>query len=413
MVFDTPTLFLCVTIAGYAGSAILFAFQKVWKSRSRACSQSLFLWSAGLFVTGNGSVLIGLRGTIPDEFSIILANALIVLGTGLRRGGFAAFLGRPRFLGGYAAIALLWIALCFYPPFMNSFISRVNFMQVCLIGSCLWVIWMAFRQNPENLKSAKLLGVTNIIECAAYVWFVIHQNILLFPTFLSVFQQDFMTAYLVTILASIIMTMVLPACMVIERASHRFKEEALKDPLTGLSNRRAVLNEAEDWIGSLSERASEVSYTLVLFDLDDIAAIKKRFGPEMNDSVLQLFGRVLAEEFKPPAMIGRIEGETFIAILPDTNKEISFLTVQKTSRKFTNTFQDASNGKFGVSVCAGLVTATSDSPVERVMEAAYKGVSSAKRKGRAQIVAMDLAANGSLKQTLATGEFASLRRKAA
>jgi diguanylate cyclase (GGDEF)-like protein len=411
MAFDTPTLFLCVTIAGFAGSAILLLFHFIWRTRSRACSQSLLLWSAGLFITGNGTVLIGLRGSVPDEFSIILANILILLGTGLRRAGFAAFLGRPRLVGLYVAIAGLWLALCFYTPFLDSFLSRVNFIQACLIGSTLWVIWMAFRQNPEKFKSVRMLGATNMIECAAYVWFVLHQNLLEFPTFLSVFSQNFMTVYLITILFSIIMTIVLPACMVIERASLRYKEQALQDALTGIPNRRAVLNDVEDWISEHADPAS--AYSLIMFGVDDLRAVNDRFTNAMGDAVLQLFGRILKETSGETAIPGRVEGELFIVFLPKVNREMSFLTAQRICRKLSVACQDASDGKLAVSVSAGLVTATTDSPLERVLEAVDRGLSSAKSKGRGQIMAMDLAPNGNLKKTLATGEFSSLKRSAA
>jgi diguanylate cyclase (GGDEF)-like protein len=411
MAFDTPTLFLCVTIAGFAGSAILLLVHFFWKTRSRACSQSLLLWSLGFFVTGNGTVLIGLRGSIPDEFSIVFANILIVLGTGLRRAGFATFLGRPRLLGLYVTMAGLWLVLCFYTPFLDSFLARVNFVQACLIGSSLWVIWMAFRQNPEKLKSAKLLGATNMIECAAYLWFVFHQNVLLFPDFLSVFPQNFMTIYLVTILFSISMTIVLPACMVIERASLRYKEQALQDTLTGLPNRRAVLNDAEDWIANHADPVG--AYSLIMFDVDGLTAVNDRFSRSMGDAVLQLFGRILKETPGETAMPGRVESANFIVFLPEGNREVSFLTAQRICRKLSIACQEASDGKLAVSVSAGLVTATTDSPLERAMEAVVRGLSSAKRQGRGQIMAMDLAPNGNLKKTMATGEFSSLRRNAA
>lgn len=411
MAFDTPTLFLCLTIAGFAGSVILLLVRFIWKTRSRACSQSLLLWSVGLFVTGNGSVLIGLRGTIPDEFSIIIANILIVLGTGFRRAGFAAFLGRPRRLSLYILAAGLWTALCFYPPFLDSFLARVNFMQACLIGSCVWVTWMAFRQNPERLKSARILGATSLVECAAYVWFTLHQNVLLYPTFLSAFSQDFMTIYLVTVLFSIIMTIVLPACMVIERATQRYKEQALHDELTGLPNRRAVLNETEDWISSRTDTIR--SYSLIMFDLESLRTVNDRFSRSLGDAVLQLFGRILKEVLPEKAICGRVEGTSFVAFLPEMNREVSFLTAQRLSKKLEFSCREASDGKLSISISAGLVSATTDTPLERALEAADRSLSAAKQQGKGQIMAMDLLPNGNLKKTLATGETSLQKRKAA
>ena len=115
MMLDTPTLFTCIMVAEFVGSAILFLFYLFWPGRSGACARSLALWSAGMLLAGFGTVLLAMRGGIPDVLSIVAANFLVILGTGMRRSGFAVFLGRRSHVWVFAALALSWLVFCTFP----------------------------------------------------------------------------------------------------------------------------------------------------------------------------------------------------------------------------------------------------------------------------------------------------------
>jgi len=411
MTLDTPTLFTCIMVAEFAGSAILFLFYLFWPARTGACARSLALWSLGMFLAGFGTVLLAMRGTIPDLFSIVAANFLVILGTGMRRSGFAVFLGERSHVWVFAVLALSWLVFCSFPSFYDSFLSRVNYVQSVLILSGLWVVWMAFWQNREKLYSARMLGLTTLVETAGFLWFTAHQNLLQFPSFLSVFPEGFMKVYLLTILFAIIMTIVLPASMVIERTLLGFKEKAHQDDLTGLSNRRAFLHKAEDWIGT--HGAPDDRYSVILFDMDDFKTVNDRFSQAMGDALLQLFARILKDTLGETAVPGRISSTQFAVFQPESSKEMALLAAQRICRRFGVECQEASRGKLMVTASVGLVTANSGTRLERSVEAAERGLQKAKKQGCAQIVAMELAPNGRLIKDVKRAGFSALRKKAA
>ena len=266
MTLDAPTLFTCLMVIEFAGGAILFLFYLFWGFSNKSRVQSLLFWSIGMFLAAIGTLLIALRGSIPDNLSIVAANALIFLGVGFRCSGFAVFLRIRGLILVYVGISTVWVALCFHPDFMGSFLARANFVQAVLIFSSLWVILMVITQNFEKLYSVKILGVTTLIETMGYVWFSFHQNQNQFPTFQSTFSEHFLITYLVILMFAITMTIVLPVAMVIERTLLHFKERAYQDDLTGLSNRRAVLDQASVWISG--HRNQKLDYSLVRFELD-------------------------------------------------------------------------------------------------------------------------------------------------
>lgn len=411
MTLDIPTLFTCIMIAEFAGSVILLVFYLFWPSRSMACSRSLALWSVGMFLAGCGTVLFALRGTAPDILSIVAANFLLILGTGIRRSGFAVFLGLRSHVWLFATIAFAWIVLYQFPEFRDNFIVRVNYVQSVMILSALWMVWMAFFENREKLYSARMLGMTTLVEAAAFMWYTVNQNILALPSFQSGYAEGFMSVYLLIVMFSIIMTIVLPASMVIERSQHGFREQALQDELTGLPNRRAFLNDAEDWI-SVNASPSGV-YSLILFDMDQFKLVNERFNQAMGDALLQLFARILKDTLAENAVPGRVGGAEFAVFLPAGDKELANLTAQRICRRFGLECQEASGGRLIVTTSVGLVSAGVSTPLERAMEAAEGGLHRAKKQGSAQIVTMDLAPNGKLVKDAKTTGFSVLRKKAA
>jgi len=90
------------------------------------------------------------------------------------------------------------------------------------------------------------------------------------------------------------------------------------DPLTGLANRSAVLA----FLGKHMDLARRHNRTLslVLSDLDHFKEINDRFGHATGDDVLQRFGDIAARRLRSSDLIGRIGGEEFLAVLPETQR---------------------------------------------------------------------------------------------
>ncbi|MCK7612073.1 GGDEF domain-containing protein [Roseibium sediminicola] len=411
MQLDTPTLFTCLMIAEFAGSVILLLFYLFWPSKNADSKRSLAMWSLGMFLAAWGTVLIALRGTIPDALSIIAANFLIILGTGMRRSGFAVFLGLRGHVWLFSIVATAWLVLCMVPEFMGSFLMRTNFVQGTLIVSGLWVVAMAFWENRERLYSVKLLGIVTLIECAGFVWFTLNQNILLFPSFLAAFPEGFTVIFLVTLLFSMIMTIVLPASMVIERSLQRFREKASQDDLTGLANRCSFLDAAEDWLQENSQ--ADTSYSLLLFEMEEFKTVNEKYSPAMGDALLQLFARILKDTLSEGAVSGRLSGTKFAVFLPETDKELTHLSAQRLCRRFALGCHEASGGKLVVTISVGAVSARVSTGLSRAMVTAEQALDKATKQGKAQIVTLDLAPNGTVKKSAGQSAFSLQRKNAA
>jgi diguanylate cyclase (GGDEF)-like protein len=97
----------------------------------------------------------------------------------------------------------------------------------------------------------------------------------------------------------------------------QLRRAATTDELTGLVNRRAFL-EALDTELARSAR-SGAPLALALIDLDHFKSVNDRFGHHGGDAVLRRFAEVARGTMRAADVIGRIGGEEFAVLMPDTN----------------------------------------------------------------------------------------------
>lgn len=89
------------------------------------------------------------------------------------------------------------------------------------------------------------------------------------------------------------------------------------DPLTGVSNRSAVLSFLEKH-ADLARRYRR-PLSLILADLDHFKDINDRFGHATGDVTLKAFGSLVLNRLRTSDLVGRIGGEEFLIVLPETH----------------------------------------------------------------------------------------------
>lgn len=102
---------------------------------------------------------------------------------------------------------------------------------------------------------------------------------------------------------------------------------ANNDSLTGLPNKRAT----EDTLKRMVAQAgrSVAPLTAVMLDLDHFKAINDRFGHAQGDEVLAAVGTNIQASLRTSDFAGRIGGEEFLILLPDTNVEGAWHVAEK------------------------------------------------------------------------------------
>jgi diguanylate cyclase len=161
-----------------------------------------------------------------------------------------------------------------------------------------------------------------------------------------------------------------------------------KDGLTGLHNRNAILHQLESMCTQAVEKKENVSVTL--FDIDDFANLNALYGHRFGDELLKYVANVLTGNFSAGNWIGRIGGDEFVVVMPDTRAETAFVFAEEVRKVIENhpLLITISENRQAVSfhVSAGVATFPADSSewvglLRKASEALYR----AKQTGRNRI----------------------------
>ena len=165
-------------------------------------------------------------------------------------------------------------------------------------------------------------------------------------------------------------------------------DQALKDPLTELPNRRAFRERIREEIDRV--RRYGVSFSLVLLDLDDFKAINDGLGFDAGDEILAWVGRILMEHTRGSDMPFRIGGEEFAVVCPSTGAD----TARFAALRLVGVIGEAQTPlahPIHVTVSAGYCSCPDHgSTYEALYRLAHRAMKRAKRNGRGQVAPAEL-----------------------
>lgn len=129
-------------------------------------------------------------------------------------------------------------------------------------------------------------------------------------------------------LVPVAITLVVAAFAVIAaEIAAQSRSESLRDPLTGLANRRWFDERLAEEMAKAERTGAPLSIALV--DLDHFKAINDRFGHAAGDEVLRQFAAVARKRLRRGDWPCRTGGEEFALLLPDTSEEEAFRIVDR------------------------------------------------------------------------------------
>jgi diguanylate cyclase (GGDEF)-like protein len=168
------------------------------------------------------------------------------------------------------------------------------------------------------------------------------------------------------------------------RLHHVVRRQAITDELTGLFNRRRFMEALDAEIARAQRLGSRLS--LLLADLDDFKRINDRFGHPAGDEALCAFAAVLRAHLRQIDTAGRLGGEEFAVLLPDTNLE-GALAVAERVRRFVGA-EPVLGDRRGVRLTASIGVAEYESGSrDDLLRRADAGLYRAKQQGKNRVAA--------------------------
>ncbi len=150
------------------------------------------------------------------------------------------------------------------------------------------------------------------------------------------------------------------------------------DELTNLWNRRHFYERFNE-LCSLSQRHSR-PLTMVMFDLDNFKSLNDTYGHQFGDAVLKCFAVILKKYCRVEDVPARLGGEEFAMILPETNIDAAFTTVERIRRHFSQ--RDVLGNRTTCTVSVGIAQLTTSDTYDTIMNKADKALYVSKNSGR-------------------------------
>jgi len=102
----------------------------------------------------------------------------------------------------------------------------------------------------------------------------------------------------------------------------QFEKLAYFDELTGIANRRKLVNLLQKEISKSKRYNSELS--IIIFDIDHFKAVNDTYGHNVGDQVLKAIATSVVNTIRTSDTLGRWGGEEFLCILPNTTANVAF-----------------------------------------------------------------------------------------
>jgi diguanylate cyclase (GGDEF)-like protein/PAS domain S-box-containing protein len=163
-------------------------------------------------------------------------------------------------------------------------------------------------------------------------------------------------------------------------AQHAVAHQALHDPVTGLSNRVALMDHLAGALVALERRPGRVA--LLFIDIDDFKRINDTLGHEAGDRVLAEVGRRLSLVARPTDTIARFGGDEFVLLCTELSDADD---LQSIGDRIMRTLREALKDGYELSVTGSVGGVfTSDPLVDpgELLRRADSAMYAAKRAGR-------------------------------
>jgi diguanylate cyclase (GGDEF)-like protein/PAS domain S-box-containing protein len=156
--------------------------------------------------------------------------------------------------------------------------------------------------------------------------------------------------------------------------------QATHDALTGLPNRRNVIEQLERDVEKAERRPA--SLVVSMCDLDSFKRINDTYGHAAGDEVLQMFAARLRNGLRQSDTVSRIAGDEFCIILRDTSYEHAWACLERVREEVRTMTFEADEVLYGVTASFGLAAWRKGFTAKDLLAAADQALYRAKSSGK-------------------------------
>jgi|GEM_PF-6764378 len=347
-------------------------------------------WASSYSAAFLALLLVMLRGTIPDVFSIVTANSMAMLCYCLSWWGNDLFFGRkPKYVFTIGLLICFVAANLYFTEVDNDLHARIIIYSACAIALALVNAFVVTRRPEIGMRLPQMLVATAYVVLAGfnvarlYATLRHGQGITIFDN-VALNMLNFLLPAACCCISAFAWSL-----MVNQRLRRRLAEIVRLDSLTRLLNRPALDEAAAQEISRCLRHHKPLS--LLKLDLDHFKQFNDQYGHKLGDKLLRQVVDTVRPLLRREDHFARSGGDAFSVLLPETPADGAYLMAERIRRaveRITMTLEDGTALRSAVSIgIATLDAQNSDLDWERLAIRADAALYEAKRRGRNCVVA--------------------------
>jgi diguanylate cyclase len=164
----------------------------------------------------------------------------------------------------------------------------------------------------------------------------------------------------------------------------RLSKLAMTDHLTGLYNRRHIMNVID--YEAVRQKRSTVPLSLIIADIDHFKSINDKHGHETGDAMLVAVSQTIRASIREQDSASRWGGEEFLIVLPDTELDDAIAIAQRIREKILATTVAVEKQTVSTSVTLGVSSHANGETVRNAIARADELLYRGKKAGRNRVV---------------------------
>ena len=375
---SVPTLWVTIII-NFLAMGLVWAYVMRCYPKFAAAK----FWAAASLVAATGAGITMLRGSMDPRFPLVVGGGLLVFACGIAAMGVRRFYDLDiRWRAGCMVAAASCLGLYVFLVVDDNIPMRMVTYSLGQSVSIAMTLPLLLRREEGRNPGARLAGFVGLLVIGIHII----RSIWAMPIIggdMTVTSFNGMQAALM--LAQVFLGMAWNfgfLLMAMDRLRNEVADLALVDDLTGVANRRHLLQRLTEECAR-SDRSGE-SFALLVIDLDGFKTINDTYGHAAGDACLQHFTLMAQTRLRPGDLLARTGGDEFCIVLPSSSLRDGTMIAQRVLDVCRQDAEGCSGPDIPIAVSIGVAQWTRETGrfPESLIVAADEALYAAKKEGK-------------------------------